>query len=134
MSFSQEVKEELATHISSAMHCKIAETAAILSMCGSVAIDENGKYSVRFRTETKVTADKLKQLLWKTFRIETEIVSRNNAYSKSQKTYTITIKEHDEALKVLQATKLINSYGDIEENLSITNNVIIMKNAIPRWR
>lgn len=30
MSFSQEVKEELATHISSAMHCKIAETAAIL--------------------------------------------------------------------------------------------------------
>ncbi len=43
MSFSQEVKEELATHISSAMHCKIAETAAILSMCGSVAIDENGK-------------------------------------------------------------------------------------------
>ena len=132
MSFSQEVKEELATHISSAMHCKIAETAAILSMCGSVAIDENGKYSVRFRTETKVTADKLKQLLWKTFRIETEIVSRNNAYSKSQKTYTITIKEHDEALKVLQATKLINSYGDIEENLSITNNVIIMKDCCKR--
>lgn len=132
MSFSGKVKEELAAHISNAMHCKIAEIAAILSMCGSVSIDKNEKYSLKFRTETEVTAEKLKTLLWKTFRIETEIVCRNNAYSKSQRTYTITIKEHENALKILQATKLINRAGDIEENFSITNNVIIMKDCCKR--
>lgn len=106
MSFSGTVKEELATHISNAMHCKIAEIAAILSMCGNVSIDENNKYSVRFRTETEVTAEKLKNLLWKTFRIEAEIVTRNNAYSKNQRTYTIYIKEHEKALKILQADEI----------------------------
>ncbi|WP_302626425.1 DNA-binding protein WhiA [uncultured Eubacterium sp.] len=132
MSFSGKVKDELSIHISSAMHCKIAEIAAILSMCGSVSIDENNNYSVRFRTETRATAEKLKKLLWKTFRFETEIVCRNNAYSKNQQTYTISIKDNEKAKKVLQATKLINENGDIEENFSITNNVVIMKDCCKR--
>ena len=34
MSFSGEVKEELAKHISSARHCQIAELAALLGFCG----------------------------------------------------------------------------------------------------
>ena len=39
MSFSGNVKEELSHHLGSARHCRIAETAAIISICGGVMID-----------------------------------------------------------------------------------------------
>ena len=38
MSFSSGVKDELSRQIPPARHCKIAETAAILSLCGRVKI------------------------------------------------------------------------------------------------
>ena len=132
MSFSRKVKEELANNISNAQHCRIAEIAAIISMCGSVIIDENEKYSVRIKTETEATAIKYRELLWKTFRIKTEIVKRSNAYSKNVQTYIITIKDNEEALKVLQATKLVNEWGWVEEDLSISNNIVIRKECCKR--
>ena len=42
MSFSSEVKEELAKHISTARHCQIAELAAFMNFCGQYGRDENG--------------------------------------------------------------------------------------------
>ena len=36
MSFSGKVKEELAGNISPARHCRIAELAAFIGMCGTV--------------------------------------------------------------------------------------------------
>lgn len=132
MSFSSEVKEELSQQMSNAQHCRIAEIAAIISMCGSVAIDVEGKYSVRVRTETAATAKKYKQLLWKTFHIDTEISAKTNAYSKNVQTYTINVRDNQEAMKVLQATKLIDNDGEIEENLSITNNIVVLKDCCKR--
>ncbi len=132
MSFSSKVKKELEQHISNAAHCRIAELAALISMCGSVIIDENNHYAIRLRTETESTARKAKTLLWKTFHIATEITTRNNAYSRIGKTYTLTVKDNQEAMKVLQATKLINEAGEIEENFSITNNIVIMKDCCKR--
>ena len=132
MSFSSKVKKELSGHMSSAAHCRIAEVAAFISMCGSVAIDIEGRYSIKIRTETESTAEKIKALLWKTFHIETKIGIRENAYSRSQKTYTLNVKDNEQAIKILQATKLINSDGEIEENFSITNNVVIMKDCCKR--
>ena len=132
MSFSSKVKKELAGHISNATHCRIAEIAAIISMCGSVLIDVDEKYSIRVRTETDSTAEKFKTLVWKTFHIDAKIVVKKNAYSKNAETYTITIKDHNQAMKVLEATKLIDDQGQIGENLSVTNNVVIMKDCCKR--
>ena len=132
MSFSSEVKEELSQNMSNAQHCRIAEIAAITSMCGSVAIDVDGQFSVKVRTETGATAKKYKNLLWKSFHMDAEIAVRTNAYSKNMQTYTINIKNHCDAIKILQATKLIDDNGDIEENFSITNNVVIMKDCCKR--
>lgn len=132
MSFSSKVKKELAEHISNATHCRIAELAALISMCGSVIIDENNQYSIRVRTETEPTARKVRELLWKTFHIDTKIAIRDNAYSRIGKTYTLTVRDNQEAIKILQATKLINDSGEIEENFSITNNIVIMKDCCKR--
>ena len=48
MSFSSEVKEELARLTSGARHCKIAELAGILNFCGEVR-EEQGSYLVKDR-------------------------------------------------------------------------------------
>ena len=126
------VKKELAKHVSNAMHCRIAELSALISMCGSVLIDENSHYKIRIKTETEPTAEKVKVLLWKTFHFDAEIKTRDNAYSKVGKTYTLTVDDNLLALKILQATKLINGNGEIEENFSITNNVVIKKDCCKR--
>ena len=63
MSFSSKVKKELAEHVNNAVHCRIAELAALISMCGSVMIDENNHYAIRVRTETEPTANKEKDLI-----------------------------------------------------------------------
>ena len=49
MSFSGMVKEELSRQTSTARHCNIAETAALLSACGKLtarrnAADADGKF------------------------------------------------------------------------------------------
>ena len=132
MSFSIKVKNELANHISNATHCRIAELAALISMCGSVMIDENNNYKIRIKTETQPTAEKIKKLLWKTFKVDVDISTRENAYSKVGRTYTLLVGDHQQALKILQATKLINENNEIGENFSITNNIVIMKDCCTR--
>ena len=132
MSFSIKVKNELANHISNATHCRIAELAALISMCGSVIIDENNNYKIRVKTETQPTAEKIKKLLWKTFKVNVDISTRENAYSKVGRTYTLLVGDHQQALKILQATKLINENNEIGENFSITNNIVIMKDCCKR--
>ena len=132
MSFAIKVKNELANHISNATHCRIAELAALISMCGSVMIDENNNYKIRIKTETQPTAEKIKKLLWKTFKVDVDISTRENAYSKVGRTYTLLVGDHQQALKILQATKLINENNEIGENFSITNNIVIMKDCCKR--
>ncbi len=73
MSFSGEVKEELAKNISPARHCQIAELAAILHFCGQYGRDENGLYTIGFQTENQMAIRKCFTLLKKTYNIETGV-------------------------------------------------------------
>ena len=71
MSFSGEVKEELAKHISPARHCQIAELAAILNYCGQYGRDAEGNYTIGFQTENEAARRKGFTLLKKTYNIDT---------------------------------------------------------------
>lgn len=73
MSFSSEVKNELAKRISPARHCQIAELAAILHFCGQYGRDENGLYTIGFQTENEAVVRKGFTLLKKTYNIETGV-------------------------------------------------------------
>lgn len=65
MSFSGRVKEELSYQTGSARHCRIAETAAILSMSGQIFQDEEGKVSIKIHTENLAVARKYFTLMKK---------------------------------------------------------------------
>ncbi len=51
MSFSGNIKEELAQHYGRARHCQLAELSAILHMCGEFSEDSKGVCTLKFHTE-----------------------------------------------------------------------------------
>lgn len=118
LTFSGEVKEELSKNLAEKEHCHIAEIAAIIGICGKVAIDSRERYSIKVRTENVSVARKYFTLLRKTFNIDTEtLVSANK--SKGHTTYTMIIKRHEDAMRVLSETKLMDDDGEISEEFSI---------------
>ena len=106
MSFSSRIKEELSRHMSPARHCQIAEIAAILSLCGRIQISGDDHYSIKIHTENVTVAIKCFTLLRKTFNIETDISIRRNAHLGKNRIYSVCVKQHEDALRVLKATKL----------------------------
>ena len=74
MSFSSRVKEELSRQLSPARHCQIAETAAILSLCGKIEIGEEDRYRIKISMENAAVARKCFTLLKKTFNISNKII------------------------------------------------------------
>lgn len=68
MSFSGNVKEELAAHISLARHCQLAELAALLLFSAGTC---EGNMHLRLDTENEAVVRKCFTLLRKTFNIET---------------------------------------------------------------
>lgn len=125
MSFSSSVKDELSRQMPGARYCQIAETAAILSLCGRVKISASDHFWIEIHTENVAVARKYFTLLKKTFNIRTDVSIRSGINPGRSRTYIVAVREHEEALKVLQAVKLINSQGEIGENLSLIRNVVL---------
>jgi DNA-binding protein WhiA len=131
LTFSGRVKEELSRQWNGEKHCQIAETAAIISMCGKVSIDSRERFTVKVRTENISVARKYFTLLKKTFNIVTETFVTVNK-SKGNITYSVIIKQHEDAMKVLQATKLIDNDGEISEEFSAKRNMVVRKSCCKR--
>ena len=131
MSFSGNVKEELSEHWSSARHCQIAELAAILGLCGSIIINSRNEYRVKVHTENKAVARKVFTLIKKTFNIESDISIRRNIQKQSV-SYSVVVKQHQDALRVLQAVKLIDEHLDGFEEVRIVNHIVVQQTCCKR--
>ena len=132
MSFSSQIKEELSRQVAPARHCQIAEIAAILSLCGRIQISGDDHYSIKFHTENVTVARKCFTLLKKTFNISTDISIRRNAHLGKNRVYSVCVKQHEDALRVLKATKLLDDSGEIGENLSVVGNVVVQNSCCRR--
>ncbi len=132
MSFSSKVKDELSRQVNPARHCQIAEIAAILSLCGKIKISDQDHFSIEIHTENVAVARKYFTLLKKTFNIGTDVSIRRGAYLKRNRTYIVAVREHEDAIRVLQAAKLLNGYGEVSENLSVVRNVVVQNTCCRR--
>lgn len=131
MSFSGTVKEELSRQISTARHCRIAETAALLSLCGRFTADG----ALRMQTENSAVIRKYFTLVQKTFNIETEIAVRENCQMKKGHIYYVEIKDDALIRTVLLGTKLSrerNSGGTLVLNNSLLTQQTCCKRAFIR--
>lgn len=124
MSFSKEVKSELAKQISSSRHCRIAELAAIVSLCGRIKITKDDEYRLFIHTENFVVAVKSYILIRKVFAADMEVSVRMNIAASKSSIYIVAVKDARDSKKILEAVKLIDEYGDINEDLSVSNIVI----------
>ena len=131
LTFSGKVKEELSRQWNEQKHCQIAEIAAIISMCGKVTIDSRDRYAVKVRTENISVARKCFTLLEKTFNIEAESLVTINK-SKGNTTYTVVVKQHEDAMKLLQEARLVDGDGEISEEFSTSRNMIVHKSCCKR--
>ena len=125
MSFSAEVKEELSRHVPEARHCCIAELSAIFELCGRVIYTEKGKIYIKIHTENVAVARKYFTLLKKSFNIIVDVSVKRNIYLKKSCIYTVTVADDAMSRKILLAARLMNFSGEIEENYSLTDNLII---------
>ena len=94
MSFSSRVKDELSRQVPAARHCQIAETAAILSLCGRVKISASDHFTIEIHTENVAVARKYFTLLKKTFNIVTDVTIRRNVHLRKNHVYTVTVGNH----------------------------------------
>ena len=107
MSFSGNVKDELAGHMPGARHCQIAELAAILQFCARIVKTQSGKDALEINAENETVLKKCFTLLRKTFNIESSAIkSEKNIDGKLEKS-TIIISDADIVLNIFHALKLI---------------------------
>ncbi len=135
MSFSGDVKQELARHISEARHCMIAEVSALIQMAGEIKVSEDGKFTIKFQIENAAVARKYFTLIKKTFRINTEVSLRRNTTLKKNQIYMLYITDHKVCIKILQATGIIDdtSQGMLRTDISpITVQKICCRRAYLR--
>ena len=134
MSFSGEVKEELCRQVGSARHCQIAELAAIFALCGNMHVlaEKNGIYGIHIQTENVWLAKKAFLLLKKIFKINAEVSLRRSSSQNKVMIYQLAVLDSGEAVRILQAVKLLTAEGSIAENSLLVHPVMIQKNCCRR--
>lgn len=105
MSFSKDVKEELALHLSNARHCRLAELAAMIS-CEGRLVFYGSRYYLKLQTENIVVARKYFTLIRKTFNINIDVSVKTNINSKQSSMYTLILRNTETINLIFQATKL----------------------------
>ena len=132
MSFSSKVKEELSKECNSPRHCRIAETAAIISMCGKVIFDEKDHVRIEIHTENVTVARKYFTLLKKTYNINTDISIRHSSSLNKSRSYILSVNDDETARKILMTCRLMKPFGVIEEDFSISDSLIIQRECCKR--
>lgn len=112
MSFSKNVKEEILKHISNPRHCRIAEMAAMMNICGNVGDDG----TLIFKTEYEGVAEKFQQLLKKVFQND-EFCDIKSIVGEKKPVYFICINNPSVAATVKKTLKL-------NENLTVDYAVV----------
>lgn len=120
MSFSSEVKNELARTITEKSCCQKAELTALLRMCGRLLIGGRGTLGLAVVTEHAGVARKILMLLKKLFRVPTETMVRKNRRLKKHNTYVLRVPPCLEGTSMLKEIGMIsvdNSIADSDRSL-----------------
>ncbi len=111
MSFSTKVKSEIFNHMGKDRHCQIAELSAFVTLCATVKKDEKGHF-LKFSFENVLLAKKCLLLLKELFKIDGEVIFKNNVGLNKNKNCVIIIFGGEETNKLFSAT------GDFSKSIS----------------
>ena len=111
MSFSGNVKDELAGHMPGARHCQIAELAAILQFCARIVKTQSGKDALEINAENETVLKKCFTLLRKTFNIETSAIKSDENMGVKLGHSAILLDDPDIIWNIFQTLKLVGDDG-----------------------
>lgn len=129
MSFSGEVKEELSHQHSGGRHCQIAELSAMISMCGGVSFSENERIMIRLKTENPFVVRKFTTLVRKLFHAPCEVSVRRR---RSAATYIALVRNHEDALRILQAVHVLSKDMEFFEDPGKESRVMYQRSCCQR--
>lgn len=127
MSFSSEVKAEIARQISASRHCQLAELAAIICFLGKLETDGREGVRLCLQTENETVIRKCFTLLEKTFNINT-VDSQTVPGEEKGHTYITLAEGRADVVKILQAVKMNDGRG-MKDAMEKGPNPLIIKNA-----
>ena len=125
-SFSANVKDELLHQPDEARHCRIAEAAAMISMCGQLSDESERKLEIH--TENNAVARKYFTLLKKTFNISSIMSAGYLPNRKKNRSYVLTVEGAERVDALLTACRL----SENEEGLQLTDELVIQKECCKR--
>ena len=111
MSFSGNVKDELAGHVNMARHCQIAELAAIIPFCARIEQGENSEDALVINAENEVIVKKCFTLLRKTFNIEASATKNDEKSGIELEHASIRITDKELVWNIFRTLKLIDDNG-----------------------
>lgn len=115
MSFSYNVKKEIAQRFGNARHCNIAEIASIINMCAYIGRFRE-KICLKLQTENAFLARKYFTLIEKTFKIRCNVTVRKNQHYHESIIYVLTITQTTDVERILTAIGIFS-----KENKQIFN-------------
>ena len=92
MSFTAEVKDDLARVEGGCENCEYAELSALIRVCGTLSWRGPGRYSIRIATETGAVARTVIKLTHELFDLKTDLTVRRSVLHKTRN-YLIEIPE-----------------------------------------
>lgn len=97
MSFSADVKKELARLNDVSVCCQRAELAAIISLSGTIALQGRGRIRLYIQSEHPAVARRVFLLLKHVFDVTPELVTMHHARLGGRNTYRLTLQGDDAA-------------------------------------
>ena len=132
MSFSGEVKEELAEYTVESRHCLIAELSAMICMGAKVYQNQDG-YEIVFSTENMAVAKKVERYMEKSFGYAAQYTVRCGGHTDRGHTiYTVKVDEPKKSSDILLATKLMTMEEEPSEDLLPKNGLAVKNDCCKR--
>ncbi len=113
MSFSSDVKNELAKQIASSRHCQLAELSAIVLSSGLVRCSESGIFTVFLQSDAVAQSRKFFTILKKAFNIEASVLDKVPEEHFGGKVYQPVLQGTEDVSSVLKSLHLIYDDGRI---------------------
>lgn len=122
MSFSHQVKDEISQVLPQARHCRLAELAAIIGMCGHIYTTDRGEHYISLDSENINVISKCQTMIYKLFDYAAYVAVKYNRETKNR-TYQVAVFDGEIALKILLSTKLMDNDGSINRDMALVSTV-----------
>lgn len=107
MSFSGDVKNEMARANAEKKCCMLAEIAGFIRMCGSVQLSGGGKMNLRITTENPAIARLFIKRIKNYFGVGAVLSIEQSNVLKKNRIYELTIEAEDNAEQILRETGIL---------------------------